>query len=121
MAMPPLVLLVDDSHAILDVFTEVLTDHGLRVRTAYSGEEAIEQALAQHPDLILLDLKMPGIDGYETTRRLKADPRTSKIPVLLFTGEQDDDKAHAAGCAGIIKKPCTKDVFLAAVEAQIWH
>lgn len=115
----PLVLLVDDSYAILDVYGEVLTDVGFRVLVASTGQEAIDQARAQAPDLIVMDLKMPGLDGYETTRRLKADRRTRSIPVVAFSGDPHDDKAVVAGCVGVIKKPCTADEFVAAIEEQL--
>lgn len=116
MPAPPLVLLVDDEPGILDVYGDVLTDAGFRVVFAISGQEAIDQARAHKPDVIVMDLKMPGVDGYEAARRLKAARRTRSIPVIAFTGDPHDDKALAAGCVSVIKKPCTADAFIAAIK-----
>jgi CheY-like chemotaxis protein len=116
---PALVLLVDDEAGILDIYGEVLTDAGFRVVFAVSGPEAIDQARAHKPDVIVMDLKMPGLDGYETTRRLKANRRTRSIPVVAFTGAEHDDKAHAAGCVAVIKKPCRADAFITAIKEHL--
>jgi len=118
-ALPPLVLLVDDFEVLLTIYEEVLQDAGIRVRLAASGQDAIQQAIAHRPDLIVMDLKMPGLDGLETTRRLKADPRTSGIPVLAFTGDANEGRVQAAGCVGLIKKPCTADEFIAAIRSHL--
>jgi two-component system, cell cycle response regulator DivK len=115
----PLVLLVDDEAAILDVYGDVLTEAGFRVVFAINGQEAIDQARTHKPDVIVMDLKMPGLDGYATTRRLKADRRTRAIPVVAFTGDSHDDKALAAGCIAIIKKPCTADAFIDAIQRHV--
>lgn len=116
MPAPPLVLLVDDEPGILDVYGDVITDAGFRVVFATGGQEAIDQARTHKPDVIVMDLKMPGLDGYETTRRLKAERRTHSIPVVAFTGDPHDDKALAAGCIAVIKKPCRADAFIAAIK-----
>jgi CheY-like chemotaxis protein len=118
-APSPVVLLVDDFDVILAIYEEVLQDVGIRVRLAASGQDAIQQAIAHRPDLIVMDLKMPGLDGLETTRRLKADPRTAAIPVLAFTGDADEGRVRAAGCVGLIRKPCTAGEFIAAIEPHL--
>jgi CheY-like chemotaxis protein len=84
-----LILIVDDSPNNLDVISETLTDAGLEVATALTGERALEQVKYSEPDLILLDVMMPGIDGFETCQRLKADPKTCNIPVIFMTALTD--------------------------------
>src|SRR5437867_3290822 len=119
MTAPPLVLIVDDEPVILDVYGEAIEDAGLRVCVAENGDGAIKQALALQPDVIVMDLGMPAMDGLETTPRLKADTRTRSIPVILFTGSDVGDQAQAAGCADVVKKPCTGAVFLEAIRRQL--
>ena len=106
----PLVLLVEDDPDGRLLFCEWLSDAGFRVETAHNGLQALERALEIRPDAILTDLNIPGIDGYELTRRLKSDPRTSLIPVLAVTGyapfTQDPSRADRAGCDAILPKPC---------------
>jgi CheY-like chemotaxis protein len=121
MALPPLVLLVDDTSEILDVYGEALVDDGLRVWTARDGLEALQQARILQPDVIVLDFDMPGMNGLEVTRRLKADPRTQAVPVILFTGEDRklDGDALAAGCADVVGKPCRLADLVAAIRAQL--
>ena len=82
---PPAVLIVDDMPANLSVVVESLEGQGFRVLVALDGLEALERAAFSQPDLILLDVKMPGIDGYETCRRLKSNSETSDIPVIFMT------------------------------------
>ena len=109
----PLVLLVEDDRDGRLLFVEWLLDAGFRVDSAHNGLQALDRALEIRPDAILTDLHIPGIDGYELTRRLKADPRTSAIPVLAVTGyapfTQDPSRADRAGCDAILPKPCDPD------------
>lgn len=86
--------------------------HGLRVVTAANATEALERVRVTRPDVILMDLHMPGIDGIEATRRLKADPSTAPIPVIALTGEALVHEARAAGCAGYLFKPCTAETAM---------
>lgn len=79
-----LILIVDDIPANLDVISDALSDMGFDVAIATSGERALKQIERKQPDLILLDIMMPGIDRFETCRRLKANPRTSGIPVIFM-------------------------------------
>lgn len=110
---PPLVLLVEDDRDGRLLFCEWLSDAGFRVETAHNGLQALERAREIRPDAVLTDLHIPGIDGYELTRRLKSDPRTSSIPVLAVTGyapfTQDPLRADRAGCDAILPKPCDPD------------
>src|SRR3954466_852148 len=81
-----LILLVDDFQDNREMYAEYLTYSGYRVEEAATGPEALEKAFSLLPDLILMDLSLPGIDGWEATRRLKSDPRTTKIPIIALTG-----------------------------------
>jgi CheY-like chemotaxis protein len=119
----PLVLLVEDDPDGRLLFCEWLSDAGFRVETAHNGLQALERALEIHPDAILTDLHIPGIDGYELTRRLKSDPRTSSIPVLAVTGyapfTQDPSRADRAGCDAVLPKPCDPDDLSTTLRSLI--
>lgn len=88
-----------------------LEQAGYRVVEAHNGLQALERALDLGPDIVVTDLNIPGIDGYELTRRLKADPRTGHIPILAVTGyvpfAQDPGRADRAGCDATLSKPCS--------------
>ncbi len=106
--MPRLVLLADDDDALRAVFARVLEDGGFEVVTAADGAEACERAAARKPDLVLMDLNMPVLDGLGATARLKADPATAAIPVLAFTSAAMPHEVQLgleAGCDGYIVKP----------------
>jgi two-component system, cell cycle response regulator DivK len=85
-ASPPLVLVVDDSEDNREMFTEFLSFSGFRVAQAATGREALDQAFQLLPDLILMDLSLPELDGLEATRQLKSDGRTKRIPIVALTG-----------------------------------
>lgn len=111
----PLILLVDDFRDNREMYAMYLEHSGLRVAEAANGHEALEQAFSLLPDLILMDLSLPGIDGWEVTRRLKADERTKKIPVLALTShalEGYSEGARAAGCDAFVTKPCLPEELL---------
>ncbi len=104
------ILVVDDDVKNLDITARhlQLKSRDYEVITAKDGVEGIEKALAQKPHLILMDLKMPRMDGYEATRRLKADPRTQGIPIIVISASVIDDqvdKARQAGCDEFVEKP----------------
>jgi CheY-like chemotaxis protein len=109
----PLVLLVEDDRDGRLLFATWLRGAGFRVDTAHNGRQALDRAFEIPPDAIVTDLHIPGIDGYELTRRLKSDPRTSAIPVLAVTGyapfTQDPSRAERAGCDAVLLKPCEPD------------
>ena len=102
-------LLVEDDREGRLMFAEWLEQAGFRVEQAHNGLQALERATDLLPDIVVTDLNIPGIDGYELTRRLKADPRTGTIPVLAVTGygpfAQDPSRADRAGCDAILPKP----------------
>jgi two-component system cell cycle response regulator DivK len=118
-----LVLLVEDDRDGRLLFAEWLHSAGFRVEQAHNGLQALERARDLLPDAILTDLNIPGIDGYELTRRLKSDPRTSSIPVLAVTGyapfTQDPARADRAGCDVVLLKPCDPDVLVQTLTALI--
>ena len=109
----PLVLLVEDDRDGRLMYAKWLEQAGFRVEQAHNGLQALERAFDLLPDAIVTDLNIPGIDGYELTRRLKADERTMRVPIIAVTGyapfTQDPSRADRAGCDAIIPKPCLPD------------
>jgi CheY-like chemotaxis protein len=117
------VLLVEDDRDGRLMYAEWLEHSGFHVEQAHNGLQALERAFDLMPDAILTDLNIPGIDGYELTRRLKTDSRTQHIPVVAVTGyapfTNDPSRADRAGCDAIIPKPCLPDDLEAALTALI--
>lgn len=108
-SLPPLVLVVDDVAHGREIFAEYLEFRGFRVATAADGQEAIDRAFELKPDVILMDLSLPRIDGWEATRRLKQDERTAAIPIIALTAHAlaaAHDKAKEVGCNAVVTKPC---------------
>jgi CheY-like chemotaxis protein len=122
---PPLVLLVEDDRAGRMLYADWLTDAGFRVEQTHNGLQALERAFDLVPDAILTDLNIPGIDGYELTRRLKSDARTSEIPIVAITGyapfTQDPGRADRAGCDAILPKPCEPEDLASTLRTLIDH
>jgi len=117
-----LVLIVDDILTNLDVISKTLSDDGFDVAIATSGERALQQIERRIPDLILLDIMMPGIDGFETCQRLKANPRTSDIPVIFMTALTDTDSkinALEMGAVDYVTKPFAEKEVLARVKTHL--
>ena len=104
------VLLVEDDRDGRLMYAEWLQQSGFHVEQAHNGLQALERAIDLLPDVILTDLNIPGIDGYELTRQLMADDRTRHIPILAVTGyapfTNDPSRADRAGCDAILAKPC---------------
>jgi CheY-like chemotaxis protein len=118
-ALPPLVLVVDDFEDNREMFAEFLAFSGFRVAQAADGREAVHRAFELRPDVILMDLSLPGLDGWEATRLLKADERTKAIPVVALTGHSmsgHSKEATAAGCAMFLTKPCMPDTLVGAIQ-----
>ncbi len=116
------ILIVDDTPTNLEVLSEGLTDAGFEVAVATSGERAIKQAEYEPPHLILLDVMMPGIDGFETCRRLKANPTTKDIPIIFMTAltdTVDKVKGLSLGAMDYITKPFQQAEVLARVQIHI--
>jgi two-component system, cell cycle response regulator DivK len=115
----PLVLIVDDVQDNRTVYVLFLRFSGFRVAEAGDGEEALRQTATLQPDIIVMDLSLPIMDGWEATRRLKRDPRTKRIPVIVLTGHALPEHAQAArdaGCDLVITKPCLPDQLLDAIR-----
>ena len=118
----PVVLVVDDTPAILGVLFELLGEAGLEVLVAEDGVSAIERAAYARPDLILLDVLMPELDGYETCERLKATPETASIPVIFMTALTDTMakvRGFDVGAVDYVTKPVQRVELLARVRTQI--
>jgi CheY-like chemotaxis protein len=108
MKMSSLILVVDDNEAGQLLACTVLQLEGFRVDSAGSAEQVLERLNLRMPDLILMDVQLPGQDGLALTRKLKADPATAAIPIVALTAHamaRDREQALAAGCAGYISKP----------------
>lgn len=105
----PRILLVEDYDDAREMYRDYLEFSGFQVDTARDGHEALEQARRHNPDLVLMDLSLPGLDGWEATRILKKDPATSHLIVVALSAHAlsaEGDRARAAGCDGFIAKPC---------------
>lgn len=116
------VLIVDDTPQNLQVLGAILASEGLRIRLASNGALALRSVAARHPDLILLDIRMPELDGIDTCRRLRADPLTAAIPVLFLSASQDASErlgAFAAGGLDFIAKPFNAEEVLARVSTHL--
>lgn len=116
------ILLVEDNEDNRIVYSTILEFAGHRVIEAQDGEAGVALARSEHPDLILMDVSIPLIDGWEATRILKADPETRDIPIIALTAhalEEDRAKAREVGCDGYIAKPAEPRVVLAQVEQHL--
>jgi DNA-binding NtrC family response regulator len=116
------ILVVEDTQASLRLLADLLTRQGYRVRPASDGDLALKSVAAKAPDLILLDVKMPGMDGYEVCRRLKADERSRRVPIIFISafGETDQKvKGFDAGGVDYITKPFEPEEVLARVRTQL--
>ena len=115
----PLVLVVDDYQDAREMYAEYLEFSGFRTAEARNGAEALEKAFALTPDVILMDLSLPVMDGWEATRRLRADARTRNIPIVALTGHAlsgHADGAKDAGCDAYVTKPCLPDALVQEVK-----
>lgn len=120
-AAGPLVLLVDDYADAREMYGYYLARQGYRVEEAAEGHEALAKALALLPDIILMDLSLPGIDGWELARLLKQDARTTAIPIIALTAHAlngEEQRARGAGCDAFVTKPCLPQA-LAAELARV--
>jgi two-component system, cell cycle response regulator DivK len=116
------ILLVEDTQDNRAIAELILRDAGHTVLSVADGESGMAAAAALHPDLILMDLALPLVDGWEATRRLKADPITRDIPVVAFTAhvlQEDADRAREAGCVAVIAKPFEINTLLDQIEALV--
>jgi CheY-like chemotaxis protein len=117
-----MLLLVEDNEESRDGLSRRLQRKGFEVRTAVDGQQGLEAARAEPPDLVLMDMSLPVLDGWETTRQLKADPRTRHVPVIALTAHAmagDREKALAAGCDEYDTKPVEFARLLGKIEALL--
>lgn len=116
----PLVLVIEDDQAARRLYAEVLKQGGLDVAEAHNGLQAAEKARDLMPDVIVTDLALPGIDGYELCRRLQQDERTSAIPIVAITGRYfspaDLARARREGCHSVLIKPFVGDDLITEVR-----
>jgi len=114
-----MILLVEDNADNQEIYRIILAHHGYSVLQAWDGESGVRMAREHMPDLILMDLTMPVIDGLEATRMLKADPATAAIPIIALTAhamQEDEAAAEAAGCIAFLAKPAEPRVVAAEVK-----
>jgi len=115
----PKILLVEDNEMNRDMLSRRLVRNGFEVVMAADGGEGVAMAASEQPDLILMDMSLPVMDGWEATRRLKADPRTRHIPVVALTGHAlagHAEGAREAGCDAFVTKPCLPDALVAEIQ-----
>jgi two-component system cell cycle response regulator DivK len=120
----PRVLLVDDYPDAREMYSEYLEFSGFEVVEAANGMEALQQAAEECPDIILMDLSLPVMDGWEATRRLKADERTANIPVVALTGHAlagISEGAKRAGCDAFVTKPCLPEDLVKEIRKILEH
>src|SRR5215213_10548884 len=118
----PLVLVVDDYKDAREMYSHYLEASGFRTAEAGSGSEAVAKARELKPNCILMDLSLPGIDGWEATRQLKADHATTNIPVVAITGHASElasRDARSAGCVAFVLKPAMPDKLVAEVKKAL--
>ena len=117
--MSKTILVIEDQEDNRRILRDLLSNSGFTVAEATTGLQGVEKAAELQPDLILMDIQLPGMDGYEATRRIKAQPELSAIPIIAVTSyalSGDDVKAFEAGCDGYITKPFSPRQLLATVR-----
>ena len=120
--MQPNLLLVEDNEMNRDMLSRRLVKREFRVSLAVDGAEAIAKARSEHPDLILMDMSLPVIDGWEATRQLKADPTTASIPIIALTAHamaDDERRAREAGCDDFDVKPVDLSRLLEKIQGLL--
>ena len=113
------ILVVEDQEDNRQILRDLLGSVGYEMTEAWDGEAGVAAAKEQRPDLILMDIQLPLMDGYEATRRIKADPELKKIPIIVVTSyalSGDDVKARAAGADGYVAKPFSPRELLATIQ-----
>src|SRR5260221_8200238 len=118
----PSILAVDDNPSNLKLVSVLLSSKGYDVHVASNATEALAEVQRSRPRLILMDLQLPGMDGFELTRKLKADPQTRDILIIALTAyamKGDDERALASGCDGYVSKPIDTKMLLATIERYL--
>ena len=120
--MSKIILVVEDHEDNRRIMRDLLTSNGFEVIEAVTGVEGVSAAETYRPDLIVMDIQLPGIDGYEATRRIKANPNLQKIPIIVVTSyalSGDDVKAFEAGCDAYVAKPFSPRELLAKIREYV--
>jgi two-component system, cell cycle response regulator DivK len=120
--MTKCILIIEDTEDNRQILRDLLTAAGYELLEATDGEEGIAMATQHRPDLILMDIQLPQLDGYEATRRIKGDPALKHIPIVAVTSyalSGDEEKTRAAGCDGYIAKPFSPRQLLGKVRELI--
>jgi len=113
------ILVVEDQEDNRRIVRDLLTHHGYEIQEATTGEAAIQAAAVWSPDLILMDIQLPGMNGYEVTRRVRALPECAAVPIIAVTSyalSGDERKAIDAGCTAYVTKPYSPRALLAKIE-----
>ena len=116
------ILVIEDQEDNRRIVRDLLTSVGYELIEAVTGEEGVTLAETERPDLILMDIQLPGLDGYEATRRIKANPALRHIPIIVVTSyalSGDEAKAREAGCDGYVAKPFSPRVLLAKIREHL--
>jgi two-component system cell cycle response regulator DivK len=116
------ILVVEDQEDNRQIMRDLLTANDYEMTEAENGEEALAAVAKDRPDLILMDIQLPVMDGYEATRRIKADPSLSSIPIIAVTSyalSGDEEKARAAGCSDFVPKPFSPRQLLAKIRQYL--
>ena len=120
--MKKTILVIEDNEDNRRIMRDLLTSGGYEVIEAVTGEEGVTAAEAYHPDLILMDVQLPGMDGYEATKRIKANHNLQKVPIIMVTSyalSGDDVKAFEAGCDDYVSKPFSPRKLLAKIREYL--
>ena len=120
--MSKCILVVEDQEDNRQILRDLLTNAGFEMIEAENGEDAVASAQASRPDLILMDIQLPLLDGYEATRRIKADPDLKSIPIIVVTSyalSGDEKKARLAGCDAYVAKPFSPRQLLAKIKEYV--
>lgn len=120
--MSKVILVIEDQEDNRRIVRDLLTSKGYKVIEAVNGPDGVNAAESHRPDLILMDIQLPGMDGYEVTRRIKANPETRKIPIIVVTSyalSGDDLKAFEAGCDAYMAKPFSPRKLLAKIREYL--
>ncbi len=116
------ILVVEDQEDNRTILRDLLTANGFDLIEAGTGEEGVAAAVREKPDLILMDIQLPGLDGYEATRQIRANPDLKQTPIIAVTSyalSGDDKKAFAAGCDGYVTKPFSPRQLLAKIKEYL--
>jgi CheY-like chemotaxis protein len=120
---PQVVLVVEDDPEGREMYARLLSNAGFSVREAHNGHQALAKALEEPPDIVVTDLALPGIDGFELCRQLRQHGSTARVPIIAVTGrffrQNDRERAERDGCSAVLLKPCPPELLIAEVRQAI--